>query len=842
MSDDRNAARAIAEEFALWLTQTQSARAVSAYYAAIVEADSFLLERNLSKRSLFLLNKKSVVSLLTTLRGNRIFRNQATVSLMNLQKATALLGDFIEERDKRIVDKLLSAFESDSEEKKEIASEIDSKEEVQPPVSSVSKESMFVFDGTDLLTAVIDNKLDYVDHLAADGAFWIIGGRELEPFVAMAKEKGYLFTFKPDGSRSSVGRPCWWYKPAKQTETLSIVEPSYFDGVLDDTRYAPLRDALVKEGITDLEDLRNIKLWMFMNSHRLYTIQTRLAISSELHDKLRGTDVAPDVTANCAICILNKEFKGATPSDAFAALMDYVATKYPLKFRSICGAIHPKTMKVVLRRNDYDGSKIKLMNPEIYIDRDLTKKQIETYIDWVFTKCTGCVPAYSVVCMEAKPVESLPTAEPVATEEPVPTVEPMPTVGPVATAEPAATEGLVPTVEPMATEEPVPTVEPVPMTAGYVSKAFPNPPPYFVGKVEDCLLAADLEGLSLDDLQVELNSTIVGTKEAIAQSPNIIELDRRFYHQDAFVDFEEGADAMADILRKLIKRNNGVVSTKKLAEYVRAEMQMFLNDNGLTSEQQIVDFAYHLFDKVEYKGIHYVFKGNMYISAPGIEMETFIDVVRNFALTVSSTVTHDEIREYVTKAGLSADNIRGKMKINAAPDFLVYDENEYLLSESMHIDNAFLDKAKSALNRLFADVGDHIILRSIAPGWYSLLPDLPYGLSWTPMLLQQVIRYWGKRLGAHTIQAMDSQDSNAVHAMLVSEDSMIQDFRDAVAVYLSEEMPDRERYEAEELRGILVNAAMLQGNELIWNMHKALSQDPRFIWSGDNQSVRVVLQ
>lgn len=572
MAEDKNAAHAAAEEFAAWLAQTQPARTVSECYAAIIEADAFLLKRNLSRRSLFLLDKRSVVSLLTSLRGNRVFRSQATVSMQKMQKAAALLGDFIDERDQRIADKLLGILTQSKPEamKPSVASTSEPVEEPRPPVPTLLENRIFTFDGTDLRAAVINNKLHYVDHLAAEGAFWLVGGQELEPFVALAKEKGYDFNFKQEGSRSSNWMPCWWYQPTKKLEAPPVPAVTYFNGMLDDPQYVPLRDALIQNGIADLEALRNINLWLFMNSHNLYTIQRRLAVSNELHDKLQILDTVSDAAESCVIFVFDKEFKGATPSDAFAALMAYVATKYPLRFRSVCSLIHPKTMKVVLRRNDYDGSRIKLINPEVYIDRDLTKEQIEEYTDWVLTKCTGNAPTFSVACSEAKQNE-------------------------------------------------------------------PESVSYIVKKAENCLLAADLDGLSLDDLQAELGMTIAGTKETAAQSPCIIEMGGRFYHQEAFVDFEEAADAMTEILDKLIKKNNGVVSTKQMVEYARSEMQMFLNDNGLTDPQQIIDLAQHLFDEVKYKGVHYAFKGNMYISAPDAVMETFSDIVRNFALASSST-------------------------------------------------------------------------------------------------------------------------------------------------------------------------------------------------------------
>lgn len=107
------------------------------------------------------------------------------------------------------------------------------------------------------------------------------------------------------------------------------------------------------------------------------------------------------------------------------------------------------------------------------------------------------------------------------------------------------------------------------------------------------------------------------------------------------------------------------------------------------------------------------------------------------------------------------------------------------------------------------------------------------------MLLQQLIRFYPDELEARTIIAMESQNSNTLHAMFVEKDSWIQDFRDVVAVYLHNEMPSRYEFEAEELRGILVDAGMISGNQLIYNMPNALGGDPRFLWDSDGNHVKV---
>ena len=89
--------------------------------------------------------------------------------------------------------------------------------------------------------------------------------------------------------------------------------------------------------------------------------------------------------------------------------------------------------------------------------------------------------------------------------------------------------------------------------------------------------------------------------------------------------------------------------------------------------------------------------------------------------------------------------------------------------------------------------------------------------------------------------AMHSQSMDTLHAMLVKADSPIQNFGDAVISYLLESETDQRSFQAEELRQLLVKTGMIQGNELIWNMPKALAKDERFAWDakGENVIVRV---
>lgn len=568
----------------------------------------------------------------------------------------------------------------------------------------------------------------------------------------------------------------------------------YFDKFFEDSKYELLYRELKKADVATLEDLKEINLWSFMNLHRLYSIQQRLAISTELTARLRDTgkeDNEQDLAAY-EIYYNDATYKGESLSAAFVAFLAAMSVKYPLKFRSLLDVVHPETGKVVVSRY-YDETKLKMVHPEAYVDSQLSSERVEQYIAWVIERC-GAVPEKYLIKEKCRGVK-------------------------------ATVESLTKVAEQSA-EIPV-------------SKTAHAPDPYLKQEAETYLLQCDLKGAAYDELQRELRYTMVGTKEIVAQSSHIIEMNKRLYHEDALVDFEEGANALEAILEKLLKKNNGVATAKHLHEYARSEMTMFFNDNDITDQQSVYDLARHLFEKLNYHGKRYVFRSNTYISLPKVSADSIVDIVKKYAGEKGTTVTFKEVESYLTGLGLSTGNLRALMRIDKEPVFLIYAENEYLLAELMHIDAAFLESIRCALHRLLADTDGYIIPRNISGSWYNLLPALPASLEWTPMLLQQLIRFYPDELEARTIIAMESQSSNTLHAMFVQKESWMQDFRDVVAAFLHDEMPNRCEFEAEELRGMLANAGMISGNELIYNMHNALGGDPRFLWNSDGSHVKV---
>lgn len=361
--------------------------------------------------------------------------------------------------------------------------------------------------------------------------------------------------------------------------------------------------------------------------------------------------------------------------------------------------------------------------------------------------------------------------------------------------------------------------------------------------VEKVVLDADLDGIALSALYGKIHASDNAIREAVSASSKITSLAGKLYHEDAFVDWDDGASQMEQLLEKLMERNDGYVSDAQLYEYVRAEMRMFLNDNGISSSAMVYDLARHLFEKAGYHGKHYAFSNKTHISRVGDEkIGSVLDVIRRYAREQGGIFEEDNLVQHLQKIGLKTGNLHGQMKLNEEPIFLYYQPDVLITGESLQLNEAWFAKAQQALDKLFSDLGDHIVLRDIQPWWYSLLPTLPGDRPWTPLLLQSILGFYSKKLGnATTICGMTSQSKDTLHAMLVSGSSEIQTFSDAVAAWYVDDGITGKRFLAEDLRELLVKRGLLAGSELYGRLHKALANDPRFAWSADNATVTINL-
>ena len=369
----------------------------------------------------------------------------------------------------------------------------------------------------------------------------------------------------------------------------------------------------------------------------------------------------------------------------------------------------------------------------------------------------------------------------------------------------------------------------------------PTEPSILQKRVEKHVLDADLDGLTLDRLYAQIpDVTMVALKQIRDASPNLVDMSDKLVHVEAFVDWDEAAEKLHEILEKLFIKNNGYVSNTQLWDYAKAEMHMFLNDNDITGMWSLYYIARHMFEKMSWHGVHYVFSSSGHISQAGEKaLSSNLDVIRKYARENNGFFRYNDLVEYLESVGIKTGNLRGQMRIGGQPIFFYYNYEEIISAESMGIDEAWLNQVEKALMRLFADAGDHIVLRAINPIWFEQLPTLPGYRPWTRLLLQYVLMFYGERLGAKTIGSELTQNYYQLHAMLVKQDSIVQTFADAVVAYLVDSEIEQRQFEAEELRGVLLKGGLITGNELIWNVPKAIGSDPRFAWDMSGQNVKV---
>ena len=243
--------------------------------------------------------------------------------------------------------------------------------------------------------------------------------------------------------------------------------------------------------------------------------------------------------------------------------------------------------------------------------------------------------------------------------------------------------------------------------------------------IEEEVHKADLEGITVEQVALKLGISVRSVKKAIQESVNVVVIEDRLIHKEAFVDWEDGADRLESILEKLMKKNNGYVSDVQLYEYARVEMQMFLNDNDLNSRRKVFDIAEHLFEKEHYHGRKYTFWMKTHISKGKETITSKLDIILKYAREEGGCFREEELEAYLNSLGIKTGSLRQQMKVYDEPIFLFYEPGVFITKESIGIDDNWLEKAKAAIEKLFADAGDHIVLRDIQPWWYDLLPQLP---------------------------------------------------------------------------------------------------------------------
>lgn len=820
------------DEFFDWISQQKPSAQLTDAPSILTDMEKFCASRRLICKSIFdISDKDEVEGLRIRLNGDRLFhflnREKAEMMLLLLEYYLQYL-----EQSETATSESESAVAKSQQPEAAAASTHKAAEEKHRdalvisacfPAANAAKDdgiAEFLSDfsqpggknppGDTLITYFQLNSIPYVDERPHGGRLWMIGGKTLETDANVLRARGFHFCFAPNGSKSTHRQSAWYLTDRHQISTFASqdsLEPSIpcqmshkLEELLAGDDMQLLRNELLKQGILTLEQFKQINPWGFMNRYVLYSVSQRQEIYKRILQRLR-TDKIIDSEQRFLLKTRTASYSGTIPAEAFVCFCEHIAQKYPLNFRSLLDIKYDGQDAIVLSRIDQYGDSIKLMNPEAYVNRQLTSQTALIYGQWI---CKMCGESEWPVEMDEPTqkdelvAEGLPRNQTKSTEKP-----------PVVSA--------------------LPVLEPKVLVSDEV----------LIQKIEKCIRSADLDGMTIEALRKALNATAASIKNAVANTKHIIMLNGKLFHDEAFVDWEDGADQLEEILDKLLARNDGYLSAAQLYEYVHADMQMFLNDNDIDDLYMVYDMARYWFEKLDRHHKRLVFQGN-HISRETAVVKSNLDVIRNYARKQGGVFREEDLIQYLQSLGIKTGNLRGQMRVYEKPIFMFYDTETYITVESMCIDDSWFHQVRKALACLFVDMGDHVVLRDIQPWWYTQLPMLPNGKKWTALLLQNVLKHYSEALdGAQTIFALSTQTANTLHAMLVSSESEIQNFADAVIAFLIDDEISQRRFESEELRQILVRRGMIAGSELYSIMPKALARDERFSWDAGQQYVTV---
>ncbi|MEN6327282.1 MAG: winged helix-turn-helix domain-containing protein [Syntrophomonas sp.] len=356
----------------------------------------------------------------------------------------------------------------------------------------------------------------------------------------------------------------------------------------------------------------------------------------------------------------------------------------------------------------------------------------------------------------------------------------------------------------------------------------------------DFIKSKNLDGATTDEIAHFLQESRSKTIKMLDQMPDIIECTKGTYvHSDSFVDLEEARETMLKILRGHFSRFYGFSSSKILYEAARVQLDIFMNDNDLDDEMKLYYLARYFFSKIGSEKFTFYSNWQIWENEPE-EPKSTQGLLMRLAKRNGGILSKTEAENLLGQLRLII-NLTQTLGLYQTPRvFWQFSETEYLYAPSAGMNKDRISAIEFSLRRLFCDNPEEhfIILRDISDEWMTMLPALPMGKPWTPLLLQETIGLHPE-MGFKTIKAEISQSLNTVHAAIIQKESHIVTFSDVVWEYLYKGYQLPHEFAAEELRLILREAGMLEGNELIYNMHKALN-DYRFAWKNNNAHVRVL--
>lgn len=361
-----------------------------------------------------------------------------------------------------------------------------------------------------------------------------------------------------------------------------------------------------------------------------------------------------------------------------------------------------------------------------------------------------------------------------------------------------------------------------------------------IDQAEKYIKDSGLNGATVQEIidHVQPGAAVFPTKNALNECSRVILMPGdRYVHVDSFVDLEEAEEEMERILKTHFFQFGGYSNNKLLFGAASHEMSLFLNDNDCESIDSVYALAQYFFAKKRNENAYTFSYPHIFDKMPDYPL-TLKGLMINLARMNGGVLDSEEAKYYLQKTILSYGSIVQLLQISSSDTFLYYDEKRFLLTESIGINKSFIQSIHDRLDDLFRQANvAYVIPRDITVSWLYTLPALSQNLPWTILLLQEMLRNFPD-IGFRSITSELGQASNTIAAAFVPVNSPLQSFSDVVTLYMQDKYPLPKRMTCEELRRELREAGMLEGNELIYALPKALN-DYRFNWTDENKMVLV---
>lgn len=319
-------------------------------------------------------------------------------------------------------------------------------------------------------------------------------------------------------------------------------------------------------------------------------------------------------------------------------------------------------------------------------------------------------------------------------------------------------------------------------------------------------------------------------------------VQKKYYSTENISDYQEMAEIMLKVLKKQFDHYNGYSSAKQLYNEIRPRLDdFFFYNNAFDSRQEVYDLANHLFSQEQYKGYSFVFANSMHIweKEPNYPKD-YCGLLIKYAREHSNTFSREEAMSYLEWIGSTSPSATFSNLIytTGSTVFLQYAENQFVLAEALNIGDVFLSNLEAQIENLFGvDGDDYVAMGEIDDFFYSTLPQLPSGVYWTPLLIEDILRT--QDIGFITIEAGKDNDKKTYPAAIVRKKSQYRNFGDVVWSEVSKEYPLPKEFTSAEFRDFLLDKGLIRGAEKMWSVHKTVEGDLRFFWTDNNGRVTI---